>query len=445
VRTMRTRVIETLGFTLAVFLTACSGPTGPAGEPGEAGPAGPRGEAGPKGPPGKTGMSAEIPDAGVAIPVSCLSPCHGFNGVVAQYQSSVHYTEYLVNVSSATPETEWTTTGAPCGNCHAIDALQQRASGDVGTVDGGSVVNLKTGELQYLDPATDAQASASYTGSATVAEVYCTTCHAVTNANDPHKTGLPWKPGSFPLVVSKDGGSVNIEKSPSTSAVTGMDAGDFGPGNTCIWCHRSRVDVTNYLIASNNITSVFWGPHEGPEGDLFTGAGGYQFSGKTYNESTHEQKLSCVDCHMANVADNSNVPDHSFNPNLTVCTSCHAGATTFDVNGFQTLMQGELTQIETALNKQGLLTRSTGPAPYPALTTTQLGDGNWSQDMPVPTSAIDGGAPLTENQAGAVYNYFLVARGGASGVHNPVYIGQILYDSYFALTGTNFPGMRPVL
>lgn len=442
---MRTRVIETLGFTLAVFLTACSGPTGPAGEPGEAGPAGPRGEAGPKGPPGKTGMSAEIPDAGVAIPVSCLSPCHGFNGVVAQYQSSVHYTEYLVNVSSATPETEWTTTGAPCGNCHAIDALQQRASGDVGTVDGGSVVNLKTGELQYLDPATDAQASASYTGSATVAEVYCTTCHAVTNANDPHKTGLPWKPGSFPLVVSKDGGSVNIEKSPSTSAVTGMDAGDFGPGNTCIWCHRSRVDVTNYLIASNNITSVFWGPHEGPEGDLFTGAGGYQFSGKTYNESTHEQKLSCVDCHMANVADNSNVPDHSFNPNLTVCTSCHAGATTFDVNGFQTLMQGELTQIETALNKQGLLTRSTGPAPYPALTTTQLGDGNWSQDMPVPTSAIDGGAPLTENQAGAVYNYFLVARGGASGVHNPVYIGQILYDSYFALTGTNFPGMRPVL
>jgi hypothetical protein len=329
---MRARLVETIGFMLAFSLTSCSGPTGPAGEPGEAGPTGPRGEAGPKGPQGKTGMSAEIPDSGVAIPVSCLSPCHGFNGVVAQYQSSVHYTEYLVNVSSATPETEWTTTGAPCGNCHAIDALQKRASGDVGTADGGVVVNLKTGELQYLDPATDAQASASYTGSATVAEVYCTTCHAVTNANDPHKTGLPWKPGSFPLVASNDGGSVNIEKSPSTSAVTGTDAGDFGPGNTCIWCHRSRVDVTNYLTASNAITSVFWGPHEGPEGDLFTGAGGYQFSGKTYNESTHEQKLSCVDCHMANVADNSNVPDHSFNPNLTVCTSCHAGVTTFDVN-----------------------------------------------------------------------------------------------------------------
>jgi hypothetical protein len=442
---MRTRFFETLGFTSAVFLMACSGPTGPAGEsgePGEAGPAGPRGDAGPQ---GKMGMSGEIPDGGVAIPVSCLSPCHGFNGVVAQFQTSVHYTEYLVNVSSATPETEWTTTGAPCGNCHAIDGLQQRAGGNVGTVDGGIVVNLNAGELQYLDPATGSQASANYTGTATVAEVYCTTCHAVTNANDPHKTGLPWTPGSFPLVVSNDGGAVNIEKSPSTSAVTGTDAGDFGPGNTCMWCHRSRVDVTNYLSASNNITSVYWGPHEGPEGDLFTGVGGYQFSGETYQESTHEQKLSCVDCHMANVADNSNVPDHSFNPTLAVCTSCHAGATTFDVNGFQTLIQGQLTSIETALNAQGLLTRSTGPAPYAALTATQLGDGNWSQDLPVPTAAIEGGVALTENQAGALYNYLLVARGGASGVHNPVYVAQILYDSYFALTGMKFPGGRPVL
>ena len=447
--------LETLGFTFGVLLTACSGPTGPAGETGEAGPQGPRGEAGSQGPTGKTGMSALLPESGVAIPVSCLSPCHGFNGVVAQYQTSVHYTEYLVNVSSATPETEWTTTGAACGNCHAIDGLQQRASGNVGTVDGGTVVNLKTGELQYLDPATGAQASASYTGSATVAEVYCTTCHAVTNANDPHKTGLPWKPGSFPLVASPDGGAVNIERSPSTSAVTGMDAGDFGPGNTCMWCHRSRVDITNYLVPTgNNITSVFWGPHEGPQGDLFTGIGGYQFSGHSYNESTHEQQLSCVDCHMGNVADNSNVPDHSFNPSLSVCTSCHAGATTFDVNGFQGLIQGQLTLMETALNTQGLLTRSTAPVAgvYPPLNTVasgllpvQIGDGNWSQDLPVPSAAIDGGVLLTQDQAGALYNYILVARGGASGVHNPVYIGQIMYDSYFALTGTNFSGTRPVL
>src|SRR5580658_1586764 len=296
---MPIRFVETLGFTFAVFLTACTGPTGPAGETGEAGPGGPHGEAGPAGPAGKSGMSAELPENGVAIPVSCLSPCHGFNGVVAQFQTSVHYTEYLVNVSSATPETEWTTTGDACGNCHAIDALQQRVTGNVLTSDGGTVVNLASGELEYRNPGSTAVLSANYAGSATVAEVYCTTCHAVTNANDPHKTGIPWTPGSFPLQIADDGGAVYVEKSPTTAAVTGTDAGNFGPGDTCMWCHRSRVDVTNYIAPTGNpITSVYWGPHEGPQADLFTGVGGYHFPGQTYGESTHEQKLSCVDCHM---------------------------------------------------------------------------------------------------------------------------------------------------
>jgi hypothetical protein len=374
-----------------------------------------------------------LADAGVSIPVSCLSPCHGFNGVVAQFQTSVHYSEYLANVVSPAPETEWTTTGAPCGNCHAIDGLEQRATGAVGTSEGGVVANLKTGELQYEVPTTGAQASASYTGSAAVAEVYCTTCHAVTNANDPHKTGKPWTPGSFPLVVSADGGGVNIEKSPSTAAVTGTSAGDFGPGNTCMWCHRSRVDITHYLTPTGNaITSVYWGPHEGPEADLFTGIGGYEYKGATYGQSTHEQELSCTDCHMVNVADNDNVPDHSFNPSLTACLGCHATATNFNINGFQSQVQSALTQIETTFNTAGLLTRATAP-PYTPLTTAELGDGDWSQDQPVPGGMIDG-ALLTQDQAGALYNYLVLSRGGASGVHNPTYIAQLLYDSYFSLT-----------
>ena len=99
-----------------------------------------------------------------------------------------------------------------------------------------------------------------------------------------------------------------VEKSPSTAAVTGTNAGNFGPGDTCMWCHRSRVDITNYITPTGNtITSVHWGPHEGPQADLFTGVGGYQYAGQTYGQSTHEQKLSCVDCHMVGVADNRNV------------------------------------------------------------------------------------------------------------------------------------------
>ncbi len=434
-----------LGLVAAVLcnMSACSGPDGPAGP---AGPAGASGEAGAQGVAGSAGTAGstdamESPDGAIAgsLPVGCLSPCHGFNGVVAQFQTSVHYTEYLVNVSSATPETEWTAPGAPCGNCHAIDALQQRVTGNVGTTHDGGVANLATGELQFRDPSTGALSSATYVGNATVAEVYCTTCHAVTNANDPHKTGIPWTPGSFPLQVAEDGGAINIERSASTAAVTGTQAtgpagGNYGPGATCMWCHRSRVDVTNYLTATGNaITSVRWGPHEGPQADLFTGKGGYQYASQTYGEATHEQKLSCVDCHMVTVADNSNVPDHSFNPQLSACLGCHAGATSFNVNGFESQVQAAMTQIETWFNAAGLLTRAES-APFTALTSAQLGDGSWDQDQPVPGGAIDGGL-LTQDQAGALYNYILVARGGAFGVHNPKYIAELLFDSYFALSG----------
>jgi hypothetical protein len=221
---------------------------------------------------------------------------------------------------------------------------------------------------------------------------------------------------------------VYLEKSITAGAITGTDAGFYGPGDTCMWCHRSRVDVTNYIAPTGNkITSVYWGPHEGPQADLFTGVGGYHFAGQVYGESTHQQKLSCVDCHMVDVATNSNVPDHSFNPQIAACRQCHAGITTFDVNGFESQVQAELTQIETFLNSQGLLTRATA-SPYSPLGSAELGDGNWSQDEAVPGSTLEGGL-LTQDQAGALYNYIVVARGGAYGVHNPKYIGEILFDS----------------
>jgi hypothetical protein len=428
---------------LAALVAGCTGPTGPAGPAGESVEAGPGtpGPAGPVGATGPAGPAGTDADGGAFIAVGCLSPCHGFNGVVAQFQTSVHYTEYLANVTSATPEAEWTTPGAPCGNCHAIDGLEQRVTGNVGTIAGAAVVNLASGELLYAAPEGGAQTAAAYTGSATVAEVYCTTCHAVTNANDPHKTGIPWTPGSFPLMVDDDGGgSVFLEKSPTAGAVTGMDAGNFGPGNGCMWCHRSRVDITSYITATGNaITSVHWGPHEGPQADLFTGTGGYQFAGQTYGEATHEQRLSCVDCHMVPVAENSNVPDHSFAPSLSACVTCHAGNTTFNINGFQGDVQSALTAIETWFYGQNFLTRADA-APYTLLTMAQLGDGNWAEDEPVAGATLDGGL-LTQDQAGVLYNYILVARGGDYGVHNPRYIGQLLYDSYQVLVpGGSLPG-----
>ena len=69
-----------------------------------------------------------------------------------------------------------------------------------------------------------------------------------------------------------------------------------------------------------------------------------------------------------------------------------------------------------------------------------VGDGQWAADLTTP------GVTLTADQAGALYNYILVARGGAYGVHNPLYEKELLYDSYVAVTGNpppTFPSGRP--
>jgi hypothetical protein len=47
----------------------------------------------------------------------------------------------------------------------------------------------------------------------------------------------------------------------------------------------------------------------------------------------------------------------------------------------------------------------------------------------LPGQTVDG------STAGALYNYFVMARGSAFGVHNPYYTGEILYDSIEAVGG----------
>lgn len=409
----------------AVLVVAACG-----GDDGAVGPMGPAGSAGKAGPPGIGVDGGAI----TGLSAGCLSPCHGFEGVVTQYRTSSHFLAYQELAAEEGPT--WTAPGVACGNCHAIDALAQRVGGNVQTAAGGSVANLSTGELQYKHPTTGALATSTYAGNAPTAQVYCTTCHAVTETNDPHRTGIPWTPGSFPLRVPSEASSITIEKSPTNASVTGSLAssptGSYGTGTTCMWCHRSRVDVTNYLADTNNrLTNVHWGPHEGPQADVFTGVGGYHFPTKAYAQSTHAQRLTCTSCHMVGVAANGNVADHSFQANLAACTSCHAGAKTFDINGGEGQVRAALTEFETWLNTNGWITRNEA-APYSALGASQVGDGNWAHDMPNPTGPI---TALSRDQAGAFYNYILVARGGAFGVHNPVYARQLLWDSFSALAG----------
>ena len=414
------------------------------GERGPRGPAGAQGSQGEAGPPGSPGVL----DGGVEgeLNASCMSPCHGFTGLVEQWKSSTHFAAYIANLGGEEVES-WTGATA-CGNCHAIDGIQQRLASNVNPsrADAGppDPIQVAAGQLNYLNPANSRVAEATYAGQATVAVVHCTTCHNVTAANDPHVTGQNYAPGSFPLrVPSGAADQAWLEASSGFGAVDGVAAGKYGVGNVCMWCHKSRKDVTNYIPRGTtvNITNVYWGPHEGPQADIYTGKGGYHYAGatKAYGNSSHQNFTNgCVRCHMPDVASNQNVGNHSFYAQLSSCqtSGCHESTTSFDVIGGQSLTISRLQDLRVALNNADLLTRSAA-APYERLTTEQLAAQDFARDEAKPKNAVPA------DQAGALYNYLLIARGSAGGIHNPLYVRQLIWDSLEATTSAPPPYPRP--
>jgi hypothetical protein len=225
-----------------------------------------------------------------------------------------------------------------------------------------------------------------------------------------------------------------IEKSSAVGVADGTATGAYGVGNACMWCHKSRKDVTNYITASNSITNTHFGPHEGPQTDIYTGKGGYHFlADSQYGNSSHQAlEKGCVSCHMSPTASNDGIGNHSFAPQIASCAKngCHVNATSFDITGQQTAMFNTLRELRGALNTEGWLTREANEGTA-ALSTAQLADANFALDESRPSAT-----PLTATEAGALYNYLLIARGGAGGIHNPLYVRQLMFDSYKAVTGS---------
>lgn len=409
---------------------ACSG------EDGTAGPQGPQGAQGPEGPPGPQGPQGPAGDAGV-IPApdsgSCTTPCHGFGNVVDQWKYSKHY---IMQAESA-EQPSWTSTST-CGNCHAIDAIERRVAETVGVADGGAPTSVSKGHLNYKT-GTGSVSEITYSGPGKTAVVHCTSCHAFTPSNDPHNTGK-YEPGSAPLrVASGPDDESYLEKSPADAAVPeGQPAGKWKTGNTCVFCHKSRKDVTFYITPANKMSSAHWGPHEGPQVDVYSGKGGYHFAGKSYGTSVHTTIANgCTSCHMQPVAANGNTPDHSMQPTLAYCKTCHTTytGTTFDVAGGQSSTRGLIAKLERALNDAGLLTRGASK-PYPALSDAELADGAFHLDKARPGSGAAGADQVLDaDAAGALYNYLIIARSKDFGVHNPLYTKQLIWDSYDKVTG----------
>jgi hypothetical protein len=405
-------VLAALGATFVAV--ACTGGDGATGETGVAGPPGPPGGTGAPGPLG----SATDGGANV-LSGACTQPCHTFGGVVDQWRFSNHShpQENLIG-------------GGPCGNCHGVDGLQQRVAGKyVVIADAGAPVGVPSGHMSYTT-GSGAVTEIGYGGASTIGRIHCTTCHDFNPTNDPHVTG---KYAAGTARIRVPGGvddTVLIEKSPSSSATTGQSLA-YKAANVCVFCHKSRKDVTTYIGAANVISSKYWGPHEGPQTDVYSGKGGYHFAGLTYGSSAHATLANaCVSCHMGPVAANGNVPDHTMKPNVAFCKTCHTQytGTNFDIQGGRTLVKNALSELEVALNAAGLLTRGAA-APYGPLSADDLADGQFNLDLTRPGSNAGANLSLDALTAGALYNYLIIARSKDLGVHNPTYEKQLLWDS----------------
>ena len=371
------------------------------------------------------------PDGGGGVlSGACTTPCHTFNGVVDQWRFSNHSHPQKNDVG-----------GGACGNCHALDGLEQRVSNKyIVAPDAGAPTDVAKGHLNYVN-ASGGVSEIGYAGAAAIGRIHCSTCHDFNSTNDPHVTGK-YAAGQAPLRVP--GGvsdTATLEKTEGTAPTQPVGTPlAYRASNTCVFCHKSRKDVSLYIKASNTMNSHHWGPHEGPQSDVFSGKGGYHFAGAAYSTGKHSTIANaCVSCHMQPVAGNGNVPDHTMKPALGFCKTCHSTyeGTTFDIDGGQTLVREALRELQVELSDAGLLTRS-ATAPYAPLSADELSDNQFHLDGVRPNGG-PGGAHVvaTAAQAGAVYNYLIIARSKDLGVHNPRYTKQLLWDSITEIKAMN--------
>lgn len=209
-------------------------------------------------------------------------------------------------------------------------------------------------------------------------------------------------------------------------------------GITCIACHKAGPDghPIGKELRSGSIQSACTGCHNilvqndaedfshCPQGDMLEGTGGDEFKGYEYSTGAHSEiPRNCVGCHMApapgtesalklgghtfRVISKGETP-RRFNPNG--CSDCHDDITFSWVKK----KQAETRKLMETLR---LLLPQKPKSKHPR---------SESPRFPKDPS-------LNSIEAKAAYNYYTILLDGTYGVHNPVYIRQLLESSIDAL------------
>ncbi len=197
---------------------------------------------------------------------------------------------------------------------------------------------------------------------------------------------------------------------------------DYGNSNLCANCHQART-VNPYPEFGGEdvtITNARYGPHYGPQANMFTGSGAYEIPGSLeYQNSAHTSVITdgCITCHMSDPTGNTTgghqmgLRYESFGSlafNYNGCTVCHEDVNALTANRSE--IGEEIIDLQNELRDKliakGLL--------------------NVSEMVPSPLT-------MTQSEAGAIMNYKYVYGDGSYGMHNYLYTKALLLNTIESL------------
>ncbi len=317
---------------------------------------------GPMGPAGANGTNGTNGVDGAAGTVTCLA-CHS-GTAMDQKKAEFAMSEHALGAVAVASDG-----GNPsCARCHSSQGFIEYAT--LGSV-AGTITNPSAWE--------------------------CATCHGLHQTFESQDYALRF--GAAPVVSNQDATYKFDFKNNS---------------NLCVNCHQARTAAPNVATpgaTTFKITSIHYGPHHGPQGNIVAGVGFAEIPGAvaypTPGSSTHYAG-ACTSCHMATFTKGQG--GHSLIPSLAACNTCHkATETSFDHNGVQTEIAADLVKLRDLLVTKGVVVQNT--------------DGTYSP--------VVGTFPMV--QAQAVFNYFGLVDDRSEGVHNPPYVRALLLNSIAAV------------
>ena len=365
-----------------------------------------------------TGFNCTVESGDTEIdPANCVEPADGYSGYIGdESDEGVARRADLEGVQCESchgamgpdfnahlPEISFSTwDNSLCAGCHDAQITEWETSGhalsaggdpDALTEEWGrsscDYCHTSEGFIREYDPT-----YLTYDFGEPLSQIGCPTCH------DPH--------------LGEDGGGNDAQlRTVADVTLSYFDPADpdaapvaegYGPGQTCMQCHKARRNYDNVTAQIASGSSHF-GPHASPQTDMFIGAGSYEIPGYTYErDAVHKSIVTegCPTCHMAFSEDAGGHIVHNFMPSIDNCTGCHAGATDFDINGVQTEIRGKLDELA------GLLGG---------------GFASWDDLEAVLDSA---NLEWTPEEREALYGGVFVYNSGDFGVHNSAYANSLL-------------------